>query len=180
MGVKPQKGDWIIGTSPISQGNKLVYAMQVSESIPFEKYYSDVRFEKKKPVVHGSWRERCGDNMYYKDQEGKWMQHRSIHHRGSEIIKKDLKHPNVFIAENFHYFGKNEIAFPVEFQELIWKRQGCKCSHNPEVVENFLKWLKTSFNTGILGNPKDNDESKEPGCDKPKTIQSKTPIPEKC
>lgn len=164
MGAKAQPGDWIIGTSPNSQGNRLVYAMQVSETLSFENYYADVRFEKKKPVVNGSWREKCGDNMYYKDQQGKWIQHRTIHHRSPEIIKKDLKHPVVFVAEDFYYFGDKAITIPVEFQELIWRRQDCKSNHDSKVVDNFLDWLKANSTTGVLGNPKDNDEAKRASC----------------
>jgi Nucleotide modification associated domain 2 len=50
MGIKAEKGDWIIGTSPVAQGSKLVYAMQVSERLPFEEYYTDERFAKKSPM----------------------------------------------------------------------------------------------------------------------------------
>ena len=69
MGIRPEIGDWIIGTTPVSLGSKLVYAMQVSETLPFDDYYADKRFEKKKPSISGSWKEQCGDNMYYKDEQ---------------------------------------------------------------------------------------------------------------
>jgi hypothetical protein len=164
MGVKAQRGDWIIGTSPNSQGNKLVYAMQVSEAIPFERYYVDARFEKKIPNVKGSWRERCGDNMYFKNQQGEWAQHRTLHHRNHETIKKDLKHPVVFVAKRFYYFGDRAMTIPSEFQELIWKRQGCKSNHSLDVVECFLNWLSASFESGILGDPKDNPEVPRVNC----------------
>jgi len=161
MGIKAQKDDWIIGTSPNSQGNKLIYAMEISERLSFETYYTDVRFEKKKPDVNGSWRERVGDNMYYKDQQGKWIQHRTIQHQSPVLIRKDLKHPFVFIAEKFYYFGDHEIPIPFEFQELIWKRRGCKYNHDHEIVKRFLTWLEENFDPGVLGNPKDNKECKK-------------------
>lgn len=164
MGIKVQKGDWIIGTSPISQGSKLVYAMEVSELIPFDKYYSDVRFEKKKPIYNGSWRERSGDNMYYKDDQGKWVQHRTLFHRSPEDKKKDLKHPVAFVAENFYYFGDKAILIPVKYDELIWKRQGCKSNHDKKIVEKFLEWLKNNFSSGVIGNPKNNDEAQKASC----------------
>lgn len=164
MGVKAQVDDWIVGTSPNSQGNKLVYAMQVSEAIPFEKYYDDERFEKKKPNIKGSWQERCGDNMYYKNQQGIWAQHRTLLHRNDEAIKKDLKHPVVFVAKHFYYFGDKAVSIPSEFQELIWKRQGCKSNHFPEVVKRFLNWLSPNFESGILGYPKDNPEVPRASC----------------
>ncbi len=50
MGVKAEKDDWIIGTSPVSQGSKLVYAMQIFERLSFEAYYADERFVKKNPT----------------------------------------------------------------------------------------------------------------------------------
>jgi hypothetical protein len=164
MGIKAQQGDWIIGTSPVSRGRKLAYAMEVSESLPFEKYFADVRFEKKKPNVKGSWRERCGDNMYYRDQQGQWVQHRTFLHQSAEDRKKDLKYPVVFVAEHFYYFGDKAITIPIEFQELALKRQGCKGNHDPEVVVKFLKWLKKNFSSGVLGDPIDNDEAQRASC----------------
>ena len=164
MGIKAEKGDWIIGTSPVSQGSKLVYAMQVSERLSFEVYYVDERFAKKKPNVKGSWREKCGDNMYYKDQQSKWAQHRTIYHREFEIIKKDLKHPFVFVAESFYYFGDKAVTIPIGYQDLVWKRQGCKSNHDPKAVENFLNWLKVNYASGVFGNPKDNDEAQKASC----------------
>lgn len=164
MGIRVKKGDWIIGTSPASQGSKLVYAMQVSKRLSFEVYYADERFAKKKPNVKGSWREKCGDNMYYKDQHDRWVQHRTIYHRDTKAIKQDLKNPFVFVAEKFYYFGDKAVTFPVKFQDLVWKRQGCKSNHDPKIVEKFLNWLTTNYTSGVLGNPKDNDEAQKGNC----------------
>ena len=58
MGIRAQRGDWFIGITAIDRGNRLVFAMQVAEVLPFERYYSDPRFDKKKPVVNGAWRQR--------------------------------------------------------------------------------------------------------------------------
>ena len=85
-------------------------------------------------------------------------------HREAEIIKKDLKHLFVFVAENYYYFGDKAVTIPVEYQDTIWKRQGCKSSHGPEVVVNFLTWLKANYDFGVLGNPKDNSEAQKANC----------------
>ena len=163
MGIHPERGDWVIGTSPANRNNKLIYAMQVSEVLRFDKYYTDLRFEKKKPNVKGSWCERCGDNMYYLDK-GEWKQHRTIHHRTPETRNKDLRYPFVYIAEHFYYFGDKTIKVPAKYQELVWKRQGCSGRHNPAIVEAFLVWLQKNFKPGILGNPMDNEEATEGTC----------------
>ena len=47
MGIRAQDGDWFIGTTTAARGSKLVYAMQVSEVLPFDCYYNDPRFEEK-------------------------------------------------------------------------------------------------------------------------------------
>jgi Nucleotide modification associated domain 2 len=68
------------------------------------------------------------------------------------------------VAESFYYFGDKAVSIPVGYQGLIWKRQGCKWKHDPEVVENFLNWLKVNYTTGILGDPKDKDECQNASC----------------
>ena len=102
MGIRAQKGDWFVGVTTIDRGNKLVFAMQVAEVLSFNRYYTDPRFERKRPVVNGTWRQRCGDNMYYKDDTGAWKRHPSVYHCEPEQIKQDLRHPYVFIAGHFY------------------------------------------------------------------------------
>jgi hypothetical protein len=157
MGIRAQNGDWIIGTTTVARGSKLVYAMQVSEVLHFDKYYNDPRFEKKKPVKAGTWRQRCGDNLYY-CIDGKWEQHPSCFHNDQKTVCKDLKYPFVFIAEpeRFYYFGSNTIEIPAKYQDLVLKRQGCKWRHDCEMMKGFLKWLKENFDHGIHGEPCDN------------------------
>ena len=161
MGIRAENGDWLMGTTTTYRGNKLIFAMQVSEVLLFNLYYNDIRFEKKKPVMDGTWRQRCGDNMYYQGENGEWKQHRSIYHLDKSTMEKDLKHPFVFIAEHFYYFGENAVEIPLEYKDLIWRRQGCKCKHATENVEGFLNWLQTNFSPGIHGKPYDIDEA---GC----------------
>lgn len=164
MGVKAQRGDWIMATSGVARGNRLVYAMQLSEVLSFECYYADERFKKKKPVVKGSWRERCGDNMYFGNSHGVWKQHRTIYHHEQYLIEKDLRHPFVFVAEHFYYFGDKAIEIPAEYRELIRNKQGCKWRHDERVVEGFLFWLQVTFSPGIHGNPADNQDDRCADC----------------
>ncbi len=105
--------------------------------------------------------------MYYKDQQGKWVQHPTIYHLDAGTIEQDLKHPFVFVAESFYYFGDKAVTIPDVYQNLVWKRQGCKRNHDPKVVESFLNWLKVkNCTSGVLGNPKDNDAVGTPSCHK--------------
>jgi hypothetical protein len=156
-----QPGDWIIGTGSVENvgSGKLIYAMQVAEVLPLEHYYSDPRFEAKKPVIKGNWRQRCGDNMYFKDDAGEWKRARSPYHTEPSEMEKDLRGRNVLIAEHFYYFGKNAVEIPKEYKDLVIVR-GYKYRHNPETVRGFLDWLRTSFEPAIHGEPYDS-----PGCE---------------
>ena len=161
MGIRLEVGDWILGATTSVRGNKLLYAMQISEILSFNNYYRDPRFQDKKPVIRGNWQQRVGDNMYYQDADGNWKQHQTLHHHKKEMIRKDLKHPLAFIGTKYFYFGENAVVFPVEFRSLIWNRQGCKASHDAKVVENFTEWLQGNHKPGIYGNPFDNNEADE-------------------
>jgi len=58
------------------------------------------------------------------------------------------------------------VQIPNEFKELISRRQGCKCNHNPETAEKFLNWLQHSFNPGIHGKPHDRVLVEQDDCGK--------------
>jgi hypothetical protein len=129
MGIKAEKGDWLVGNSSVAKGNKLIFAMQVEEILSFDQYYNDPRFKRKKPDKNGTWRRQCGDNMYFKN-------------------KRD-------ISKRFYYFGDHAVSLPGRYGELILKRQGCKCSYDTEIVNGFLKWLQKKYEPGIYGKPQD-------------------------
>jgi hypothetical protein len=157
IGIRAQKGDWFIGHQTVERGSKLIYAMRVSKVSPFSDYFHDTRFQEKKPVYKGTWRQRCGDNIYFLDEDGRWQRHRhAYYHREPERVRQDLKHPSAFIAEHFYYFGSNAVEIPADYTTLIWKRQGAKCSHDPQIVKAFLDWLQFTFKPGIHGHPADN------------------------
>lgn len=153
MGVRLQEGDWILGHQTVAQGNGLVYAMQVDEALCFDKYFGDGRFNRKKPLFGRTWKESCGDNIYVRDSRGRWRQHRSAFHTSPGEVRKDVKHPIVFVGRRFYYFGKKAVRIPDRFSELIWHRQGCSCKHNRDIVRGFVKWLSRRYDEGIHGLP---------------------------
>jgi hypothetical protein len=106
MGIKPLEGDWIAGISPKSQGNKLVYAMEVNEVLRFDQYFIDIRFNKKKPQMSGNWRVRCGDNFYSLEGEKGWNQHPNPFHPGSKNLAKDIKYPKLLFLRTSITLGK--------------------------------------------------------------------------
>lgn len=154
MGIRLREGDWIIGTEPVARGSKLVYAMRVSEVLHFDEYFDDPRFQKKKPNVGGEWRERCGDNIYRRDSDGRWQQSWSRHHQSDEHRRRDTKYPYVFVSDHFYYFGEKAAPIPDDCQDLVQRRQGCKCNHDPDTVARLLAWIEAYFAPGIHGQPR--------------------------
>src|SRR5205823_10069139 len=67
QGLRLEKGDWLLGHDSAKRGQGLVYAMKVSEVLDFDAYYRDTRFQAKIPRFDKTWREACGDNIYYRD-----------------------------------------------------------------------------------------------------------------
>src|SRR5438132_14058913 len=73
QGLRLGQGDWLLGHGSAARGNRLIYAMRIADVLDFDDYYRDRRFAAKKPQ-HGGWRERCGDNIYFRDESGRWAQ----------------------------------------------------------------------------------------------------------
>src|SRR5262249_7733821 len=73
QGLRMEKGDWILGNSSKDTGQRIVYAMKISEVLDFDVYYRDKRFARKKASNRG-WREWCGDNMYFTNEAREWVQ----------------------------------------------------------------------------------------------------------
>lgn len=155
MGIKAQPGDWFLGATQKELGDKIVYAMRVSETLSFDEYNDDPRFEDKKPVMKAPWKKRSGDNLYYRDKRGTWQQRPNPYHDTHEDRKKDLRHPFVFIGHHFYYFGESAVSIPQEYFDLLWRRQGLKCNHDPQLVRDFISWLQSTYDSGIHGEPRD-------------------------
>jgi hypothetical protein len=172
QGIKLSPDDWIIGTQPRVLGNKLVYAMKIAEDrLHFDRYFKDQRFQSKKPVSAGSWESRCGDNIYFLGNDGKWQQiPTTLFHKTPCEIRKDTKNPYVYLARVYYYFGEEAIEIPSEFKELIRDRHGCKCDHDESLMVNFIKWLERNHKPGIHGCPRD----------RPSVNSDKLVCPDKC
>lgn len=158
MGIHPSEGDWIIGTTTKARGNKLLYAMKILEVLPFGSYYSDKKYQNKKPNVNGTSQQKVGDNMYFKDEKGQWQQHRTLFHRDQKTRQKDLRYPSAFISKDFFYFGNKAVEMPTQFKVLALDRQGCKHNHDMLIVESFVEWLCNNFEYGVHGAPYDNKD----------------------
>ena len=151
MKAKLIQGDWLIGVSPKKDGNRLVYAMRISERLSMNEYFHDARFESKKPKSDGTACEQCGDNIYYQCG-AEWTRLPSPFHNGRDHLRKDAGCP-VFVAEHFYYFGTRRVAIPNDLKGVIQERHGI--SYKNDLADKFVAWLEANYEPGILGMPRD-------------------------
>ncbi len=157
-------GDWVMGTGSASKkynlGDRLIFAMRVDETMTFNTYWNDPRFQYKKPVMNGSKKQKYGDNIYYFDEaKDKFIQINSHHSHGDGSINelnytRDINGENVLVSEHFWYFGEYPPQIPGELVEDIVKagRSYRKVTDN-NVIENFITWLSSTHTSGFIGVP---------------------------
>lgn len=141
---------WVVGLSPKSQGNQIVYVMKVNESMTFDEYYNHPKYNVKKPDMSKSERiYKNGDNIYQLIGNGVYKQLESRHNE--EDIERDLSGQYVLVSDNFWYFGSNTIPLPLEFHDFIVGR-GQKTTLDSSLINNFLDYIK-QFSKGVHARP---------------------------
>lgn len=164
-----KEGDWIVGTLSYSRfpnmGGRMLYAAEVSEVLPINSYWRDLRFEKKKPNMQGKPENRCGDNIYsYNSQTSAISRQLPSFHshedggEDSKSMKHDLGGENVLVCSNFVYFGRNAKVLPASLECIRKKGPGHKSRFDQNNIDAFLKYLYGVHQHGkgeILGDPID-------------------------
>jgi hypothetical protein len=162
-----QAGDWIVGTGSKRNGRDgtLVYAMLVAETMTFDEYWLDPRFERKRPNLRTSTKQAFGDNIYHRDRDGAWVQENSHHslHDGSansENVERDTRANRVLISDRFTYWGADGLEIPMRFRDfdgvdICLSRQGYMCNFPDDLVSEFVAWLENTGMLGYAGRPHD-------------------------
>lgn len=124
-----QVGDYLIGNSPKASGNKLIYMAKVEEVTTFDNYWSDPRFQNKKPVMNGSFKTLYGDNIYH-HEGGQWIQANSHHSKEDGLVNQaNLDRDtgttdHVLICPRFFYLGASMIDFADQFPSCVYYGRG--------------------------------------------------------
>lgn len=156
-----KEGDWVVGTGSKAQGREgqLVYAMRVTETMPFSDYWNDERFRRKRPNLAGSKKQAFGDNIYHRiSPDGQWQQANSHHsyRDGSpnqNNIERDTQVDRVLLSDDFIYFGSDGPQVPKRF-DVCTPGRGHRCRFDESVVQAVVAWLRT-LEPGFQGPPAD-------------------------
>lgn len=153
-------GDWIFGTGSVGLGcqHHLIYAMQVKDKITFNEYWNNPKYKNKKPIMNGSLVQMNGDNIYCKVDNDTWLQADSHHsyengQTNHYNLNRDKKSEFVLIAEEFYYFGKNNIQIPESIvPHVCISGQGRKYIRDKDSIVTLLNILKT-YPKRYIGDP---------------------------
>ncbi len=145
-----ENDDWIIGFRRCSH-TKVVYVMQVRQSLPLGEYWSDVRFHDRRPNAGSP----VPDNIYRPDGNGglEWVEN-DLHDHDEE--PRDISGHNVLIGSRFWYFGSTSPTLPQELIHLVPYYRGHTVHKNRRLddVENLERWL-AAWPCGVQGRPID-------------------------
>ena len=161
-----RRDDWVVGTGSNNKkyrcGGHLVFAMRVSEIVKFEQYWSDARFEHKKPIFNAGRMYAPGDNIY-RFSNGRWHQLRSFHSNAdgspnADHIARDTGTNRLLIASDFVYFGGEGPKIPKAFRkgrDICVSGIGRKVFEEENLIREFADWIRQLGATGYSGRPMD-------------------------
>ena len=172
-----KKGDWIVGLTPRAKGisNRIIYFMEVEESLSFDHYWRDPRFKQKRPKLDAGMARKSGDNIYKPLPNGDYHQMPSAHSKPQfedgedpETKERDaFKGERVLVSRNFVYFGSKSKELPPELERLKVGRS-YRCRFRPEVKEAFRRFVSRQRIFGVIARPhdwrKDDGSWKGSGC----------------
>jgi hypothetical protein len=138
---RAEPGDIIVGTAAahFPHAGRLIYAMRVREALPYQEYWDNPTFAKRKPSSVTAI-SRVGDNIWHRGPDGKWRVVFGALHDESQR-KRDTSGENVLIATEFYYFGREAIAIPKRFACILATTQGHKNTYGEDVISDFWNWL---------------------------------------
>ena len=160
-----QAGDWIIGTGSAKHNRRenIVYAMKVAETMTFNDYWNDSRFQGKRPNLRASRKLAFGDNIYNFAND-KWSQLNSHHSRSNgtpncDNIENDTQTDRVLVATQYAYWGGTGPKIPASLRDYdghdICIGRGYK-HHFPDGMEDeFIAWFLSLGVQGYSGRPID-------------------------
>lgn len=140
-----------VGGSRLQATGRCIYVMKVTEILTFDTYWSDPRFQIKKPFRNGSDVMMVGDNIYHWNATaGDWIQEDSHHSKqdgstNKSNLQTDTKSVNVLISNHFYYFGSDAPSVDLSSINYTNGRNYKKESlANPDVV-TFLKDIEEKY-----------------------------------
>ena len=157
---KANVGDWVLGTGSSERNRQAhaVFLMEVEQVSDFDKYWNDPRFACKRPVMNGSLKQRFGDNIYHRGENGSWIQADSRHSwegaANDENVMTDTRNTDqILVGSNFIYWGDQSPQLPPALRHCAIQRPGWKEDFSEDSIENLVEWALSFGVKGQVGDP---------------------------
>ena len=142
-----KKGDWIVGTGSVKHGfqNKVVYAMEVTEILTMQEYYTYCKSQLPKKIPNWqakSYKEKVGDCIYNFSTEPIEIL-KSVHNEVNR--KRDLNGQFTLLSDHFYYFGNKPQQLPDHLLPIVHQGQGHKSVSNQPYLHDFVDWITTQI-----------------------------------
>lgn len=162
-----QINDWIIGTGSKQQSKHgcIVFAMRVTETLTYDGYWNDSRFQSKKPTLRGSKKQAFGDNIYHRKSKSHPWQQENSHHSLADgsanalNVLHDTQSNRILLSSHYRYWGLNSPTIPAQFRDYdgvdVCAGRGHKSRFSEQFINDFVSWIDSFFDYGYLGEPID-------------------------
>ena len=138
--------------------------MCVSEAMTFNEYWQNKRFLKKRANLCGSLKQAFGDNIYFRDESGRWHQQDSHHSYANGTpnihnIQNDTQTDRVLVGIDYVYWGGNGPLIDQTFRNFkgydVCAGRNHKSNFPDDLVRDLNTWLRSLKQRGYLGDPLD-------------------------
>ena len=159
-------GDWILGTGTKTRNREdhIVFALCVTEAFTFDEYWTDPRFECKRPMLRGSKKRAFGDNIYHRGLGTQlWIQEDSHHSHPDGTpnpanVMNDTQTNRILISNDYIYFGGSGPQLPARFRAPghdLRAGRGHRRRFPAGLVVDFVTWIRSLDDSGYVGEPLD-------------------------
>jgi len=137
--------------------------MRVTAVLSFDDYWTHSKYARKKPNLRHSWKWAYGDNIYYRDKTGAWIQLDSHHSYADgspnyNNIRRDTRANRVLVSTDYRYWGGSGPEIPSRFRDFdgvdILPPRNYKNHFPRSMIDAFIAWVQSGFPaTGYFGDP---------------------------
>jgi Nucleotide modification associated domain 2 len=157
---RAEVGDWVLGTGSAQRdfAGRAIFLMKVGEIICFDDYWDAPSFDRKRPVMNGSLKQRFGDNIYHHNEVGAWLQEDSRHSQDGSVndhnlVRDTATTDRVLMGTDFIYWGDTAPSIPKSLMNFVISHPGYANRFADADIDALVNWAYGLGARGQVGDP---------------------------
>lgn len=149
-----REGDFVFGVGGVDskRPNRAIFWMKVDRILTMDQYWEAAEFQYKKAAPNGTLKRWVGDNIYRRDETGRYIQENSFHalpggYENADTLNSDTgrkgDRDKVLIGREFTYWGGDGPMVPPHLQRFICENRDREKRTSPEEISAFVDWINT-------------------------------------